>query len=161
MPKEDKFDSEIFGHCIRDKRDNTLYQNEQSKKVCGDSTLEHCSTCNDLFKDTDPLQNGIFTHKNVFLKNQQCDVVYLNDTHTKTVFFYPLKNKLSKIKLTIDPTQFTEQESHIIDLLLKGRSNTSILNELTISISTLKTHLNHIYKKEPELKTIRNSLKSI
>ena len=56
----------------------------------------------------------------------------------------------------------TNQEQNIFDLLLKNYSNKAIANALFISVSTVKTHVNNIYRKlevnsRSELKTLYNN----
>ncbi len=47
-----------------------------------------------------------------------------------------------------DPFErLTNQEKKIVDFLSEGKSNKEIANELSISLSTIKTHTNNIYKK--------------
>ena len=41
----------------------------------------------------------------------------------------------------------TEREQEIILKVIQGKSNTTIANELYISLATVKTHLNNIYRK--------------
>lgn len=40
----------------------------------------------------------------------------------------------------------TKRQKEIFDLILKEKSNKEIMKELYIELSTLKTHINHIYK---------------
>lgn len=40
----------------------------------------------------------------------------------------------------------TPRQRDIFELILRGRSNKEIMAELSIELSTLKTHINHIYK---------------
>jgi len=40
----------------------------------------------------------------------------------------------------------TNRQKLIFDLIVEGKSNKEILNELFIELSTLKTHINNIYK---------------
>jgi ATP/maltotriose-dependent transcriptional regulator MalT len=40
----------------------------------------------------------------------------------------------------------TNRQREIFDLIAKGKSNKDIINELFIELSTLKTHINKIYK---------------
>lgn len=42
---------------------------------------------------------------------------------------------------------FTEREYEIVRLVAKGYSNKAVARELSISLSTVKTHLRHIFKK--------------
>ncbi len=43
--------------------------------------------------------------------------------------------------------RLTVQEKKIVHFLSEGKSNKEIANELSISLSTIKTHTNNIYKK--------------
>ena len=49
---------------------------------------------------------------------------------------------ISKIK-----EQLTKQEEKILNLLLENKSNKEIAEELFVSVSTVKTHVNNVYKK--------------
>lgn len=43
--------------------------------------------------------------------------------------------------------RITKREKEIIKLLIKGESYTDIAQELMISVTTVKTHIHHIYQK--------------
>jgi DNA-binding NarL/FixJ family response regulator len=43
--------------------------------------------------------------------------------------------------------RLTERQREVYDLIISGKTNKEIMNELFIEQSTLKTHINHIYKK--------------
>ena len=51
-------------------------------------------------------------------------------------------NKTSKLKELL-----TKQEEKILSLLLDDKSNKEIADVLFISVSTVKTHINNLYKK--------------
>lgn len=55
----------------------------------------------------------------------------------KSVLF--LRNKREKLTL---------QETKVYNLLTKAYSNKEIASELNVSVSTIKTHINNIYKKK-------------
>jgi len=42
----------------------------------------------------------------------------------------------------------TSKEKEILELIKQGKTNKEIANELFISVSTVKTHINNIFKKE-------------
>jgi DNA-binding CsgD family transcriptional regulator len=56
-------------------------------------------------------------------------------------FEYFLKNK-GAIKPTL-----TNKENEILELLQQGKTNKEIASEFFISVSTVKTHINNIFKK--------------
>jgi DNA-binding CsgD family transcriptional regulator len=77
--------------------------------------------------------------------------------------WFILKNKKSQIQnLTLAKQQLTKQEQNILTLLLNDHSNKEIADNLFVSLSTVKTHVNNIYKKlnvqsREELKSLFNS----
>ncbi|MEM9361100.1 MAG: LuxR C-terminal-related transcriptional regulator [Bacteroidota bacterium] len=52
----------------------------------------------------------------------------------------------SKRKL-VEPSTLSKQEVTVRNLILQGKTNKEIANELFISLSTVKTHITHIYNK--------------
>lgn len=77
--------------------------------------------------------------------------------------WFIIKNKTSQQQnLTLAKQQLTKQEQNILNLLLKDFSNKEIADNLFVSLSTVKTHVNNIYKKlniqsREELKSLFNS----
>ncbi|MFV0565499.1 MAG: response regulator transcription factor [Flavobacteriaceae bacterium] len=61
-------------------------------------------------------------------------------------FLLKRKNKPQKTDVNIE-TLLTKQEQNILNLLLGEKSNKEIADALFISLSTVKTHVNNIYKK--------------
>ncbi len=62
--------------------------------------------------------------------------------------YFGLKLKNTRFKKSeITKDQLTKQEQNILDLLLEKKSNKEIAETLFVSISTVKTHVNNIYKK--------------
>lgn len=66
---------------------------------------------------------------------------------TKKVFDSNLFTKSSTSKIEIKKYSLTEREYKVLELILTGKSNTQIQDELYIAKSTLKTHINHIFNK--------------
>jgi len=59
-----------------------------------------------------------------------------------------VKSKRKKNKKQIEAKeQLTKQEQVILDLILANHTNKDIANTLFISVSTVKTHINNLYKK--------------
>ena len=63
-------------------------------------------------------------------------------------------NQLIKMQDTHDPSNrsdllntLTNRQKEVYDLIIDGRTNKEIMSELFIEASTLKTHINHIYKR--------------
>lgn len=57
---------------------------------------------------------------------------------------FKLKRKKDQTQLVID---LSRQEKNVQGLILKGKSNKEIADELFISLSTVKTHISNIYSK--------------
>ena len=60
-----------------------------------------------------------------------------------------LSRKVKKLKAATvpKPSTLSEQEQRVLELILANRSNKQIAAELFISLSTVKTHINNLYKK--------------
>jgi DNA-binding CsgD family transcriptional regulator len=62
--------------------------------------------------------------------------------------YFGLKLKKSRAKsLKTSKEQLTKQEQNVLELLLEEKSNKEIADGLFVSVSTVKTHVNNIYKK--------------
>lgn len=55
------------------------------------------------------------------------------------------KDKSAELRTLID--ELTERQREVYDLIISGKTNKEIITELFIEQSTLKTHINQIYKK--------------
>ena len=70
--------------------------------------------------------------------------------------------KRKKQQHTQAKEQLTKQEQNVLDLLLDNKTNKDIADVLFVSVSTVKTHVNNVYKKlnvnsRDELKSLFNS----
>lgn len=54
---------------------------------------------------------------------------------------------IKKKKITTTLNRLTEQEQKVVNKILLGKTNKEIASELFISVSTVKTHINNLYKK--------------
>ena len=62
-------------------------------------------------------------------------------------WFWISRRKKQSKKLTNAKEQLTKQEQNILNLLLEDKTNNEIAEVLFVSLSTVKTHVNNIYKK--------------
>ncbi len=62
------------------------------------------------------------------------------------VLLFKIKRTKKKQKKRLT-NQLTQQEQKILDLILEDKTNKEIANEVFVSLSTVKTHINNIYKK--------------
>jgi ATP/maltotriose-dependent transcriptional regulator MalT len=134
------FNFEGMALCIASSDKQVLFQNDSCKSICGEKIDKFCNKCND---DSNKL-----SHK---MRN----IIKYIENNKKFTLFYPSKNKLSHYKDFFKDRHFTKREIEIANFIIEKDSNQDILNKLKISKPTLKTHLNHLYKKAPELKSFR------
>jgi len=78
------------------------------------------------------------------------------------IWFLLNRKKLQNQTLIEAKDQLTKQEQNILSLLLEEKSNKEIADALFVSLSTVKTHVNNIYKKlnvssRDEIKSLFNS----
>jgi ATP/maltotriose-dependent transcriptional regulator MalT len=67
---------------------------------------------------------------------------------------YPTKT----IRKVIPTSELTSKEKQVVQLMFAGYKNSEILIKLSISNSTLKTHINRVYQKiGDEFKILRPS----
>ena len=81
---------------------------------------------------------GIFFLTNYFLKE-------FNIYHKKLSQLEPLE--INNLEDIFKEFQITEREQDVAKLVLNGKSNQAIADELFITISTVKMHVYNIYKK--------------
>lgn len=61
------------------------------------------------------------------------------------IYFFTSNHKRKKELIALD--NLTKQEQNILNLLLEDKSNKEIAEALFVSVSTIKTHVNNIFKK--------------
>ena len=71
----------------------------------------------------------------------------------------PDKKLTSDLKMLLAKSRLTQREKEIALLISENRNNGEICAQLVISESTLKSHINNIYRKLPRLKTFRDQLR--
>ena len=139
-----------LGTCIKDTDKKVIFQNEICIKTCGDMKGVICEKgCMTSYLYTP----GMTLIKNSKVDDSHVDAVVINDGKTLTTLLYPhsinaeeLKNEKEKL-ITFG---LSKSEITIFLLVMAGRKNREIQEQLFISKSTLKTHLNNIYKKLPD-----------
>jgi len=137
---------EATGLCI--KHDNhILYQSPVCEEICGDVINTECMKCNDNDTDSDFISE---------VDGHLCHFHRFEDSPNKKLTVIKSKNKEYKDILNqLSHSTLTDREKEIALLLFKQKTNAEIIESLLISKATLKTHINHIYKKIPSLKNLR------
>jgi hypothetical protein len=143
-------DDQELGKCIKTNERVVLSQNDLSLKTCGDMGGEICTKgCMATYS---PII-GMTLIKNSIINNETVDAVVINNGETLTTFLYAkTMNEEEKKKENEKLLSFglSKSELALFLLVVEGKKNSQIIKELFISKSTLKTHLNNIYKKLPE-----------
>ncbi|WP_075341711.1 response regulator transcription factor [Tenacibaculum agarivorans] len=159
--KKDLFDRSIQKNKTNQK-DTTLFIKLDSikqlhqKKLLQKDVLKNTSYYTNFLKD---LKNStISSDQYIFLENELLKISVVN-TDKKfrfirmiaillfisivLIILYILKTTKKKVT-TVD---LTKQEIAIKELIIHGKTNKEIANELHISLNTVKTHISNIYQK--------------
>lgn len=129
-------------------------QNIACKKLCGNKLGMKCTT--DCMLYTESLShkkgwdNGIKVFENKLIHDEYFDIVYIIEKKSFTSLLIPLKKKHQKIIRYFKRYPLSNREAEVLNLKVKGHTNHEICERLFISLGTLKTHINHIYKKVPK-----------
>jgi DNA-binding CsgD family transcriptional regulator len=138
--------------CRKDSHETVLYQNKHSQDKCGHLEGQSCTQCpspkNLAHPSSDIVRLHDKTYSRMNLPDKTSHVTVMAERHERTPDLMALTQKHA----------LSKRETEIAQLLLDGHSNAQIIEKLVISKSTLKTHLNTIYKKAPSLQTFRESL---
>lgn len=62
-------------------------------------------------------------------------------------FFWSKLNRSNRLQQKDLKGQLTKQEQRILELILQNKTNKEIAQEIFVSVSTVKTHINNLYKK--------------
>lgn len=152
-----------FGVCVKDKDGTVIHQNKISKSICGHLENKSCSQCE--FKPFTRLRHfvndflfkqGFYFDKGRLIGKTHCDVIKIKDIDKEITYLHPLKKILEGYREIFKEKGLTKKESEIASQVVEGKQNVEIQDSLFISKSTLKTHINNIYKKIPFLKKTRD-----
>ena len=148
-------DAGAFATCVKDRKRRVLLQNPGCLNICGDKQGEVCDLgCMELLSDDNAGQWddwGSRVYKNSFVHGAFYDVTLLCSDQHIVSFLQPLKEKHAQAMAYYQEKGLTARESEIIALTIQGVSNSAILDRLSISKATLRTHLNKIYSKLRDL----------
>lgn len=99
-----------------------------------------------LFADEGQIIYQIINEDDEIKKDKKINVKFIDDIKNKAKEFgekYPNKYQ-TKFEVITD---LTSKEKEIFNLIKQGYTNKEIANKLYISLSTVKTHISHIYSK--------------
>jgi len=145
------FQEDKFSVCIKDATGKVLMQNKICSGICGDYADKICDIgCMELYaKDKSQQWQdwGSRVYKNSFVHNAYYDITLFCSDEYLITFLQPLKEKYEQALNYYKDVGLTNREMQIVSCLVQGKSNLTIISELSISKSTLKTHLNNLYRK--------------
>ena len=138
-----------LGTCIKSLDREVLYQNELCLETCGAMVGRVCEK--GCMASYSPIL-GMTLVKNSQVEDNIVDAVIINDGKKLTTLLYSNKKTEEEKEIENNRLQSFGLSKSEITIFLKvqdGKKNSQIIKELFISKSTLKTHLNNIYKKLP------------
>ncbi|MFS4460310.1 helix-turn-helix transcriptional regulator [Bdellovibrio sp. HCB2-146] len=142
-----------LGICIKDNSRTVTFQNEACKEICGNHEGQTCSKiCSHLLAKVPDFVQGMHLHRSQKIDETRVDALITRTPDQILTLLYPLDSQEAlqkKQEEYLTELGLTKSELNIMKHLLSGRSNAEIAEMLFISRSTLKTHLNNIYKKLP------------
>lgn len=128
-----------------------LSQNDCCRAICGECTGAVCVRgCMELYARDSSQQWkewGSRLYRNSFLHGSFYDVTLLCSTDRIITFLQPLREKYEMAIAYYKEKGLTRRETEVVALTIRGMSNTEICQSLSISMATLRTHLNNVYRK--------------
>ena len=89
------------------------------------------------------------TIHNVHGSAESCDAVVIRTGSNIITLLFSRQSQIESELAMFERIGFSKMEKAIALLLLDGLSNKDIANKLFISVATVKTHVNNLYKKLP------------
>ena len=147
-----------IGICVKDKTQRIDYQNQACIHSCGDLQGTMCEKgCMEGRKSGesgDAFAEGVTLKKNMRFTDGLVDAVVIDDGEKITTLLHYKDDQINRALRALEDYCLSNAETAVVKLLISGYSNKQISRELHISIGTIKTHLNNIYRKiPPSLKT--------
>ncbi|MBT4520062.1 MAG: hypothetical protein HOC23_08650 [Halieaceae bacterium] len=137
--------------CLKDDNKVVLQQNEHCLKLCGDCTGQACKMgCMELYDNDNSKQWpnwGSRTYKNQELHDDKFDVTIISSSAYILTIMQTMGQKYEQALNYYQTFKLGKRELEVIELAITGSSNMEIAEHLSISVSTLRTHLKNIYAK--------------
>ena len=139
------------GFCVKDRNKKVLLQNKLCIDICGKRDDAVCDIgCMNLYSNDNSQQwkeNGSHVYKNTYVHNQYFDITVLASEDTLITFLQPLHSNYNEAIKFYREIGLSSKEFEVITNVIQNRTNVEICQLLDISKSTLKSHLNSIYRK--------------
>jgi DNA-binding CsgD family transcriptional regulator len=141
------------GLCKRQKKGAVFYQNDMAQSICGNQVGQKCQECEKDSRHPDFSGFGVSLCSRVDIYGHRYEVTHYQDQDQQLTVLFDSPERASFPETAFEA--LSKREKEIAGLILEGLSNRQLIARLSISKSTLKTHLNKIYQKLPVLKTRR------
>ena len=142
------------GICIKSQNEIVEFQNTECKTLCGHMVGRKCEKgCMSRYSKAN--SNSVFDQgyqvlKNVDTDGHIVDALMINDGKNLTTILFDRTKEVNNQLDHLEQFRLSKSEMAVIEKFLYGFKNIDIAKQLFISKSTLRTHLNNIYKKLPE-----------
>lgn len=139
--------STSIGLCMKAPGGPVKFQNPACVAICNDQLGVSCNEdCLSKFSGSCSNNYG----RNIQMHGQWCDVLMINRDDQYVIVLTPQDEILEARLEALKSFLITPREFEISAMILKGFSNREIGEHLNIAPSTVKTHLNNIYRKIPK-----------
>lgn len=141
------------GVCVKGTDKVVAVQNDSCRRICGNMVGKTCSKgCMRLLEEMPPgslKENSFVPLKNIFPDEGIVNALMLNNNGFVTTLLFDVSRTVDEQLLTFEPYGLTYTEGLIVRMVLEGYTNAEIAKKFCVARSTLKSHLNHIYRKIP------------
>lgn len=139
------------GFCVSDLNGYVSFQNKICEKICGQQTGHRCN-CRAFIPCTSrtirSLQGeGSYRFGSEKIKEQNYDVLVINDSLNIITLIYPLADKNRKEIIFFENQKLTNRELEIVKLMLSKTTRSEMSARLNITENTVKWYIRKIYKK--------------
>ncbi|MGK5087045.1 helix-turn-helix transcriptional regulator [Bdellovibrionota bacterium FG-2] len=143
------------GVCIRDDKGISQFRNDTCLGFCGKKKTGKCrELCMMAFAPDGSIAPALVEGGVQIFRNTQFpdiegafDIVMFYDGTFATSLFYPLSRIYEMRMEQFKDKGLTARELEIVSFMIRGVTNSEITKQLEISKSTLRSHLNRVYKK--------------
>ncbi len=147
----------FLGICIKDAQGRVLQQNKKCVDFCGQRCGSVCKDgCMKFYDASNSGEREFFDsvsmriHRNVHGDRGSCDVVVIHSQDRIISILYSKERLVEADLLLFKRYGLTDAERTILLMILDEVPNSEIAKRLFISLSTVKKHINNLYRKLPE-----------
>ena len=151
-----------IGVCVKNPSGRILIQNDACLMACGKRLGTVCSIgCMERYANDDIAQwkkRGMRLYENVRRRGNYFEIALICTEHHIITLLQPLTDRYTNAINYYRTMGLSKRELEIISEVIRGYSNREICEKLSITKSTLRTHLNSTYRKLEDLGEAPNYL---